>query len=71
MNKPDECNDDRKANNMSVYCTASKITLLQWHIMSADPPGIMFLKFICETEYLINTLIINGNTRPPSRVVCR
>ena len=31
--------------NMSVYCTVSRRTLLQWHITSADPPGIMFVEF--------------------------
>ena len=31
--------------NVSVYCTASKRTLLQWRITSAAPPGIMFVGF--------------------------
>ena len=26
--------------NVSVYCTASKTTLLQWRVTSADPPGV-------------------------------
>ena len=50
--------------NMSVYCTESKITLLQWRIASAGPPGIIFLEFFCE-KYLIN----NDNTRPPALCV--
>ena len=29
--------------NVSVYCTASKITLLQFRITSADPPGVIVL----------------------------
>ena len=48
--------------NVSVYCTASKRTLLQWHVKSADPPSIMFLKFFFCENYLIN----NGNTCSPA-----
>ena len=28
--------------NVSLYCTASKGTILQWCMTSADPPSIMF-----------------------------
>ena len=45
--------------NVSVYCTASKITLLQWRITSGDPPGVIFLEFFCEKMH-------NGNTHPPA-----
>ena len=41
------------------YCTASKITLLQLCMTSADPPSIMFVEFCHEK-------IHNGNTRPPA-----
>ena len=34
--------------NMSLYCTTSKRTLLQRHIMNIDPPDIMFVGFFCE-----------------------
>ena len=47
--------------NVSVYCTASTYTLLQWRVKSTDPPSIMFLEFFCE-NYLIN----NGNTCSPA-----
>ena len=30
------------------YCTSSKRTLPQWHMASADPPGIMFVGFFRE-----------------------
>ena len=46
--------------NVFVYCTAFKIILLQWCMMSDDPPGIIFLEFFC----LINGND-NGNTHPP------
>ena len=34
------------------YCIASKRTLLQWRMTSADPPGIMFVGFFHE-KYLL------------------
>ena len=34
--------------HVSVYCIASKITLLQWRISNADPPSIMFVEFFRE-----------------------
>ena len=34
--------------NMSLYCIASKRTLLQWHMTSTGPPGIMFVGFFSE-----------------------
>ena len=37
---------------MSAYCTATQRILLQWRITSAGPPGIMFVEFFHETEYL-------------------
>ena len=49
------------STNVSLYCTASKRTLPQWRMMSADPPGIMFVEFFCE-RYL--PAMDNGNTRP-------
>ena len=51
--------------NVSLYCTASKRTLLQWRMMSSDPPGIMFVEFFRETEYLL--AMDNGNTHPPTQ----
>ena len=48
--------------NVSVYCTASKITLLQWRMTSGDPPGVIFLEFFCEKMH-------NGNIYPPTCVV--
>ena len=48
---------------MSVYCTASKITLLQWCMMSGDPPGVIFLEFFC-----LRNGNGNGNTCQP--VLC-
>ena len=38
--------------NVSLYCTASKRALLQQHIMSIDPPDIMFVEFFCK-KYLL------------------
>ena len=38
---------------MFVYCTASKGTLPMWHIMSADPPDIVFVEFFRE-KYLLS-----------------
>ena len=38
--------------NVSVYCTASKRTLVQWRVASADPSGIMFVEFFRE-KYLL------------------
>ena len=38
--------------NVSLYCTASKGTLLQRHMTSTDPPGIMFAGFFGE-KYLL------------------
>ena len=40
--------------NVSVYCTASRRTLLQWRITSADPQGITFVEFFRE-KYLLAT----------------
>ena len=37
--------------NVSLYCTASKRTLLQWHITSVDTPTIVFVGFFHE-KYL-------------------
>ena len=51
--------------NVSVYCTASKRTLLQWRITSADPPNIMFVEFF-DKKYLPATdkYIVVIPTRP-------
>ena len=42
---------NKMPTNMSLYCTASKRALLQWRIISIDPPDIMFVEFFCE-KYL-------------------
>ena len=34
--------------NVFFYYTTSERTLLQWCMVSADPPGIMFVGFFCE-----------------------
>ena len=49
--------------NMSLYCTTSKRTLLQWHIISIDPPDIMFVEFFCEKYLPVRD---NCNTHPPT-----
>ena len=51
--------------NMFFYCTATKRNLLQWRMMSTDPPGIMFVGFFCRNTGLL-LLIRNGNTCPPA-----
>ena len=38
--------------NMFFHCTASKRTLLQWRMASANPPGIIFVGFFGE-KYLL------------------
>ena len=38
--------------NVSVYCTASERTLLQWLVMSTDHPAITFVNFFPE-KYLL------------------
>ena len=51
--------------NMSLYCTASKRTLLQQRIMSVDPPDIMFVEFFHE-KYLLAMDKYIMVTRPPA-----
>ena len=52
------------STNVSLYCTASKRTLLQWHMMSSDPPGIMFVEFFREKCLLA---MDNDNTHPSTQ----
>ena len=54
--------------NMFLYCTASKRTLLQWCMASADPPGIMFVGFFGEKCLLAISKCIMVI---PARIVCR
>ena len=54
MNELESVTVNITLTNVSVYCTVSKITLLQWCILSTDLPGIMFVKFFCE-KYLLAT----------------
>ena len=52
--------------NVSVYCTASK-RVLQWHIMTAGPSGIMFVEFFHEKYRLaMGKYIMARAHNPPS-----
>ena len=55
--------------NVSLYCTASKRTLLHWHMTITDPPGIMFVIY---KKYLaaMHKYIMVIPAHSPARIVC-
>ena len=54
--------------NVSIYCTASIRAILEWCMMSTNPPGIMFVKFFDEKHVPAMDKYI---TVIPARIVCR
>ena len=44
--------------NVSVYSTTSKTTLLQWHIMSIDPPDVTFVDYFRDKPMKLLPLLI-------------
>ena len=52
MNPITRIPDEYNANKRVSHCTASKRTLVQWHMVSTDLPDIMFVEFFCEKYQL-------------------
>ena len=57
--------------NVSVYCIASKRDLSTMVLVSADPPGIMFVGFFCEKYLLVIAKYIIPSLVPRPRPAFR